>query len=137
MVLLVDQAEAREGQPGVAGRDGRAVVDDGLGVRPGGDDGDVVGIGAEGLDDAGDEPVDEAGEAVDDAGLQRLDGVLADDVAGQGELDAAQLGAATGQRLERELDAGRDGSADVAVASSTTSKIVAVPLRSTTIAGPP
>src|ERR671936_530640 len=36
--------------------------------------------------------VDLAGEAEDDAGLQRLDGVLADDVAGAYELDLVQLG---------------------------------------------
>src|SRR5690349_6107287 len=38
VVLLVDQAQAREGQPGIAGGDGGAVVDHGLGVGAGGDD---------------------------------------------------------------------------------------------------
>ena len=75
----------------------------------------MVRIGAEGVDDAIDHAVDEAGKAEHQPGLNRLDGVLADDITWQRELNAAQLGSSASQSFLRKLDTRRDGATDVAV----------------------
>ena len=49
--------------------------------------------------------VDESGVAVDGAGLDRLDGRLADHVARLDQLDAAQRGGVLEERLHADLDA--------------------------------
>ena len=94
--------------------------------------GDHRGDRAELLDHPPDHPVDLAGEAIDHAGLQALHGVLADDRAGPGRLDLAQLGGAGGKRVNRDLDARRERAAEELAAPLTTSKLVEVP-KSTTM----
>ena len=86
--------------------------------------------------DAPDQPVDLAGHAVDHAALQRLDGGLADGRARLDELHLAQLGRPGGERVQRDLDAGRQRAAEELARSLTTSKLVDVP-KSTTMHGPP
>src|SRR5207248_7808294 len=59
---------------------------------------------------------DLAGEAVDHAGLQALDGVLADHPGWPDQLHLAQLGRAGGQRVDGDLDAGGERAAQVLAA---------------------
>ncbi len=57
--------------------------------------------------------VDLRGEPVDGAGLDRLGRVLADHAARLDQLDAEQRGGAAVQRVEADLDAGKDRAAEV------------------------
>ena len=92
---------------------------------------------AELLDHPLDDPVDLAGEAEVHAGLQALDGVLADHRARLGRLDLAQLGGPGGERVEGDLDArARTRRRGTRPCALITSKFVVVP-KSTTIDGPP
>src|SRR5205814_1917202 len=74
---------------------------------------DVLGVVGQFLRHALDHTVHLAGEAEDDARLQRLDRVLADDAARAYELDLVQLRAPRGQGVDGDLDAGGDRTADV------------------------
>ena len=67
---------------------------------------------------ARDDALDLAGEAVDGAGLQRLDRGLADRVLGLDDVDLDQLGGARRERLHGDLDAGRDRAAEVVALSA-------------------
>ncbi len=59
-----------------------------------------------------DDPVDLASGAEEDAGLQRLDRVLADHRPRPGELDLEQLSAAGAQGINGDLHSGGDGTAE-------------------------
>ena len=58
------------------------------------------------------DPLDLPGEPVHDPGLQRLDRVLADHPRRPGQLDLQQLRGAPGQRVDGDLDPGRERPAD-------------------------
>ena len=74
--------------------------------------GDDDRLGAELRGDPADHPVDLPGEAVDEPGLQRLLGGLADHRARLDELDLEQPGGPGGQRIDRDLDAGGQRAAE-------------------------
>src|SRR4051812_8644295 len=57
--------------------------------------------------------VDRPRVAVDDAGTDRVDRRLADELARRPDVDLGQLGGALGQRVHRDLDARRDDAAQV------------------------
>src|SRR5688572_13994298 len=109
-VLVVDEPQTMQRQPGFVHVDYRARVDDD-GRQPARRD--DPGVATELLHHAFDDAVDLPGEAVDDARLQRLHGALADDRPRLRELDLAQLRAVLGERLDRDGDAGRDGPTEV------------------------
>ena len=67
--------------------------------------------GAELVGHAGADAVDLAGEPVDRARLERVDGVAADDVAGLRQLHPAERVGPLVQRVEADVDAGRDRAA--------------------------
>ena len=83
-----------------------ALVDDQVGEVAGRDHPHVRGRRAQLVDHPGDDPLDLGGDAEDHPGLEGLDGVLGDHRARPGQLDLAQLGTTTAERLEGELDAG-------------------------------
>src|SRR3569833_1435810 len=112
-VALVDQAQADQSQPRLVRVDGAGLVQDEGGQAAGGHHGDLFRVVGQLLRHPLDHAVHLAGEAEDDARLQRLDRALADDVAGPYELDLVQLRTALGQRVDRDLDARGDRAADV------------------------
>src|SRR5262249_52590479 len=59
------------------------------------------------------EPVDLRRDPVHRARLDRLDRRLPDDVLGRDQFNATQSGSAAEQRVERDLDAGENGTAEV------------------------
>src|SRR5690349_4776402 len=67
VVAFVHEPQALEGEPRVAIGDGLALVDDRLGERAGHHDGDVGRVWSELGDEAANDAVDAAREAVDDA----------------------------------------------------------------------
>ena len=96
---------------------------------------DRRGLGAHLLAQTADDPVDEAGEAVDDAGADRVDRRLADHERGATRSILRQPRGALGQRLQRDLDArGRSRRRGTRRRRETTSKVIAVP-KSTTMHG--
>ena len=112
-VALEDQPQADQGQPRLVGVDDADLVDDQRGEAAGGDDGDRLGVAGRQL--RGHPPgdaLDLAGEAEDDAGLQRLDGVLADHPLRPGQFHLEQLRGPPGQRVHRDLDARGERPAD-------------------------
>src|SRR3954454_14102543 len=68
------------------------------------------------VDHSADDPVDLAGDAVQDAGLHRLDGVLGDHRPWADDLDLAELGAAPAECLQGDVDTGGDSPSDVLTA---------------------
>src|SRR6266508_4005044 len=89
LVPVPDDPQAVQGEPGVVTLDALAGVQHGAGQAAGGDHRRLP---AELGRHAPDDPVDLAGEPPDGAGLEALDGVLADHRAGRHQLDAAELG---------------------------------------------
>ena len=108
-VLLEDEAQAVEREPRLVLGDGPRVRRDDRGQPAGGDDRGLADL----VDHAVGDAVDLGGEAVERAGLDRLDGVLADDVAGLDQLDLAQRGGPGEEGVEADVDAGEDGAAEV------------------------
>src|ERR1700722_2318087 len=109
-VALVDQSQPGQSQEIVDGFDRRGKRHDRTGEPAGGD---RLRLGPELGAQAVDDRVDLAGGAVDDAGADGVDCGLADQRAGRGDVDLGQGGGALGERLERDLDAGRDDPAEV------------------------
>ena len=102
LIAFVDQPQADQGQPGswwVTVAHSSSTI----GARP--PVATTALYRAQLVDDRADDAVDLAGEAVHDAGLQALDGVLADDPRRLDQLDLAQLGGPGGQRVDGDLDA--------------------------------
>ena len=115
--MLVDRLGVRRDQAGQAARREHRARAAELGLHPPHD------------------AVDLAGEAVDDAALQRVT-ELRRSRRRRDELDSREPRGAVEERLHRDLDAGREHAADVLAAAETTSKFVDVP-KSTTMQGPP
>src|ERR1700723_3738526 len=109
-VALVDQPQPGEREQLVDGFDRGGERHDRAGEPAGGD---RLGLGPELGAQAVDDRVDLAGGAVDDAGADGVDRGLADQRARRGDVDLGQGGGALGERLERDLDAGRDDPAEV------------------------
>ena len=64
------------------------------------------------LTDSGNQAVDQTGEAENRAGLHAFDGVLADDRARPGQLDAAERGRSGGRGVRGQLQTGGDRTAE-------------------------
>src|SRR3954471_3765834 len=112
-VALVQQPQPGEGEQVVDLVDGLGEGHDRAGQPAGGDRRRVLPhLGAQ----PGDDRIDLAGVAVDDARADRVDRRLADELAWRDEVDLGQLGRALGQRLHRDLDARRDDAAQVLAA---------------------
>src|SRR5262245_20806115 len=111
-VAFVDDAEADEGEPGLVYVDPVRLIDHDRGEPTGGHHRHLVGVVGELDGDPFDETVDLTGEAVQDPGLQRLDGVLADHSARAYQLDLPQLRAARAEGIDGDLNARRDGTAE-------------------------
>ena len=132
-VALEDDAQPVQGQPRLVVLDRVRVRGDERAEAAGGHDGGRPEL----LLEAPAQPVDLAGEPVDDARLDRLDRRPADHAAGLDQLDPAQGGGLAEERLEGDLDARarwrRRGTRPWPLIAS---KVVAVP-KSTTMHGPP
>src|SRR5262249_1741730 len=109
-VALVNDSQPVEREELIDIVDAGALGSDDARETPGGDDARLRAVF---LLHARDDAVDQADVAVKHAGLDRLDRSLADDLLGLDDFDPRQLGGALKERLDGNLQAGRDGAADV------------------------
>src|SRR4051812_13771191 len=107
------ELEATQREPGRVLGEAGAFVEDESGEIAGGDDVHVGRLLTELGDHPGHDSLDLTGHTENHSRLQGLDRVLRNHRAGSLQFHLAQLGAATAERFERDLDSWRDRPADV------------------------
>src|SRR5690606_8639779 len=110
-VTFPGHTQAPEGQVGIDDDLVAAVHDHRLGETPGGNERRLCDPGL--LEDPLDQAVDEPGVAVDQAGLDRLDGAAADGVDGSGDVHAAERRCGADQGVDADQHSGGDGAAPI------------------------